>query len=103
MGLMNGYFRDAGATAQVVRPGGWYACGNIGYKDAQPEAIGNERVVAFVSLKRGQSLDRAALQAHLHQQLSPYKRPAHIEVVEDLPMTHSGKILKRQLVLKTSA
>ena len=29
-GLMQGYFRDAEATAQVMRPGGWYASGDLG-------------------------------------------------------------------------
>ncbi|MEO6291622.1 MAG: class I adenylate-forming enzyme family protein [Burkholderiaceae bacterium] len=31
VGLMPGYFRDADATAQVMRPGGWYASGDLGY------------------------------------------------------------------------
>ena len=29
-GLMPGYFRNAQATAQVMRPGGWYASGDLG-------------------------------------------------------------------------
>ena len=29
-GLMLGYFRDAAATALVMRPGGWYASGDLG-------------------------------------------------------------------------
>lgn len=29
-GLMLGYFRDAAATAQVMRPDGWYASGDLG-------------------------------------------------------------------------
>lgn len=33
VGLMPGYFRDAAATAQVMRDGGWYASGDIGYLD----------------------------------------------------------------------
>ncbi len=33
-GLMPGYFRDPEATAQVMRPGGWYASGDIGVRDA---------------------------------------------------------------------
>lgn len=32
-GLMLGYFRDAAATAQVMRPGGWYASGDLGRFD----------------------------------------------------------------------
>ncbi|WP_372657908.1 class I adenylate-forming enzyme family protein [Hydrogenophaga sp.] len=33
VGLMPGYFRDPTATAQVMRPGGWYASGDLGYLD----------------------------------------------------------------------
>lgn len=33
-GLMPGYFRDPQATAAVMRPGGWYASGDIGEMDA---------------------------------------------------------------------
>jgi acyl-CoA synthetase (AMP-forming)/AMP-acid ligase II len=32
-GLMAGYFRDADATAAVMKPGGWYASGDLGYLD----------------------------------------------------------------------
>jgi acyl-CoA synthetase (AMP-forming)/AMP-acid ligase II len=31
VGLMPGYFRDAAATKQVIREGGWYASGDLGY------------------------------------------------------------------------
>jgi acyl-coenzyme A synthetase/AMP-(fatty) acid ligase len=64
----------------------------------RPECDGNEEVVAFVTLKPGCTLDRAALDAHLREQLAPYKRPARIEVVDAFPMTHSGKVLKRELL-----
>jgi acyl-CoA synthetase (AMP-forming)/AMP-acid ligase II len=33
VGLMPGYFRDADATTGVMRPGGWYASGDLGYVD----------------------------------------------------------------------
>jgi acyl-coenzyme A synthetase/AMP-(fatty) acid ligase len=63
----------------------------------RPEADGNEQVVAFVELRHGATLDRAALDAHLKEQLAPYKRPAAVHVVAAFPMTGSGKILKREL------
>ncbi|HEY2927658.1 class I adenylate-forming enzyme family protein [Piscinibacter sp.] len=140
-GLMAGYFRDEAATAAVMKPGGWYASGDLGTLDAEgalfvvgrlkemiirsgfnvypgeveaalhgfaairaaavlgrPERDGNEEVVAFVTLKPGCELNRAALDAHLREHLAPYKRPARIKVVEAFPMTHSGKVLKRELL-----
>ncbi|MBQ0132907.1 MAG: acyl--CoA ligase [Comamonas sp.] len=33
-GLMPGYFRDPQATAEAMRPGGWYASGDLGILDA---------------------------------------------------------------------
>ncbi|MEY4750121.1 MAG: hypothetical protein RIQ60_2335 [Pseudomonadota bacterium] len=64
----------------------------------QGEDAGNEDIVAFVQLRVGEAvLDRDALDAHLRQQLSPYKRPQRLHVVDHLPMTASGKVLKRAL------
>ena len=145
-GLFPGYFRNAEATAQVMRPGGWYASGDLGclaedgalfvlgrlkemiirsgfnVYPAEVEAAlhafpaielsavvgqptpgddaGNEEVVAFVVLRQGATLDRAALDAHLRERLAPYKRPQRVQVMETLPMTQSGKVLKRRLVVR---
>jgi acyl-CoA synthetase (AMP-forming)/AMP-acid ligase II len=139
-GLMLGYFRDAAATAQVMRPGGWYATGDLGRFDADgalfvvgrlkemiirsgfnvypaeietvigrfdgvhlcavvgvPEADGNEQIVAFVEMNPGAVLDEVALRTHLVGHLSPYKRPARIEVIDAMPTTANGKLLKREL------
>ncbi|MDD2546192.1 MAG: class I adenylate-forming enzyme family protein [Burkholderiaceae bacterium] len=141
VGLMPGYFRDPESTAQVMRPGGWYASGDLGRQDAdgavyvvgrlkemiirsgfnvypgevesvltqfpriqraavvgRKQADGNEEVLAFVETVGRQPLDEGALKAYLTDQLAPYKRPSRVIVVEALPMTHSGKILKRSLL-----
>jgi acyl-coenzyme A synthetase/AMP-(fatty) acid ligase len=39
-----------------------------------------------------------ALQAHLRANLAPYKQPAQVRVVHELPSTASGKVLKRELL-----
>jgi acyl-CoA synthetase (AMP-forming)/AMP-acid ligase II len=31
--VMDGYYRDAGATAEALRPGGWHGTGDVGYRD----------------------------------------------------------------------
>lgn len=66
----------------------------------EPEADGNERVVAFLELWPGAALDHEALRVHLAQHLSPYKRPARIEVISSLPITANGKVVKRALPLR---
>ena len=47
-------------------------------------------------------LDAAALQLHAHTHLTAYKRPSVITVVAEMPMTLSGKILKRELLERLS-
>lgn len=141
LGLMPGYFRDPQATAQVMRPGGWYASGDLGYQSedgalfvvgrlkemiirsgfnvypgevetvliqhpsirsaavvGRKQSDGNEEVLAFVETTAAEPLDFVALQAYLAEHLAPYKRPSRIIAVNAMPMTHSGKVLKRSLL-----
>jgi long-chain acyl-CoA synthetase len=58
---------------------------------------GNEEVVAFLQVANRKSFDTTALSAFLAERLSPYKRPSHIRVLDNLPATASGKILKHEL------
>jgi acyl-CoA synthetase (AMP-forming)/AMP-acid ligase II len=62
------------------------------------EADGNEEVLAFVEKAPSATLDLEALRSHLAVLLSPYKRPSHVTVVRAMPMTPSGKVLKRELL-----
>jgi len=141
VGLMPGYFRDPEITEQVIKPGGWYASGDLGRQDAdgalqvvgrlkemiirsgfnvypgEVEAVflawpgvqraavagrktadGNEDILAFIEPKPGAQIDMDALKAHAHEHLSPYKRPSAVTLVAEMPMTLSGKVLKRELV-----
>lgn len=59
---------------------------------------GNEDILAFIEPQAGAQIDLDALQAHAHAHLSPYKRPAVLTLVSEMPMTLSGKVLKRELV-----
>ena len=145
VGLMPGYFRDPDITEQVMKPGGWYASGDLGrqsadgalqvvgrlkemiirsgfnvypgeveavllnYPGVQKAAVigrktadGNEEILAFVEPKFGIEIDASALQLHAHTHLTAYKRPSAITVVADMPMTLSGKILKRELLQRIS-
>ncbi|WP_246218922.1 class I adenylate-forming enzyme family protein [Pseudomonas izuensis] len=64
---------------------------------------GNEEVVAFVQVANRPSFDVADLRLFLVERLSPYKRPSHIHVLDSLPATASGKVLKHQLKLLAEA
>jgi acyl-CoA synthetase (AMP-forming)/AMP-acid ligase II len=58
---------------------------------------GNEEVVAFVQLLQGAKTSAADLMAHVAPQLTSYKRPSEIIVLDALPATSTGKILKHKL------
>lgn len=58
---------------------------------------GGEEVVAFVQLKQGSSTSENELSQHATQHLAPYKRPSHILLVPDMPVTLTGKVVKGEL------
>jgi len=58
---------------------------------------GNEHVIAYVQRKAHSTLTESVLQAFLKPSLSPYKRPATIIFIPQLPTAPSGKVLKHQL------
>jgi len=58
---------------------------------------GNEEVVAFVQLIQGATTSAEELKAHASSQLTSYKRPSDIVVLDALPATSTGKILKHKL------
>jgi acyl-CoA synthetase (AMP-forming)/AMP-acid ligase II len=58
---------------------------------------GNEEVVAFVELDPRHNVTPDQLQHYLTGQLSPYKCPSEIIIMQALPAAATGKILKSQL------
>jgi acyl-CoA synthetase (AMP-forming)/AMP-acid ligase II len=63
----------------------------------RPAPDGNEEVVAFVQPAPGVDVDPDRLADFAAGQLSPYKRPSQIVVLEHLPAGATGKILKNRL------
>lgn len=63
----------------------------------QTEADGNEMVVAFVVHDPTSPRDAAALEHHLRESLAPYKRPARIVRIDELPINANGKVVKLRL------
>tara|TARA_R110002020_G_scaffold475452_1_gene710127 strand:- start:4979 stop:6559 length:1581 start_codon:yes stop_codon:yes gene_type:complete len=56
-----------------------------------------EAVTAVVVLKQGTVISVEEIHAYCRENLSHYKAPKHIEIVDQLPKNASGKILKREL------
>lgn len=74
-------------------------------KVARSAVVGNtgadgENIVAFVELRRGETLRTGALAEHAAQSLAPYKRPSSYILVDALPLTPAGKILKSALAAR---
>lgn len=62
-----------------------------------PDEYRGETVKAYVSPRAGQHIDPDELVEHCKQQLAAYKYPRSVVVLEELPKTTTGKILRRQL------
>jgi long-chain acyl-CoA synthetase len=55
-----------------------------------------ETVKAF-SLKQGQAADEQELIAFCQERMAAYKYPRQVEIIDEVPKTATGKILRRQL------
>jgi long-chain acyl-CoA synthetase len=66
-----------------------------------PHDIHGEEIKAFVVLKEGTAASEAAIVAWSKDQMAAYKYPRIVEIRASLPMTATGKILKK--VLKAEA
>jgi long-chain acyl-CoA synthetase len=62
-----------------------------------PDEYRGETVKAFVSLKSGEHAGEAELIAFCKERMAAYKYPRQIEVLDELPKTPTGKILRREL------
>jgi long-chain acyl-CoA synthetase len=63
-----------------------------------PDLIKGEIACAYVMRTPGSSLDADALDAYARTRLAAYKRPRLIRFVETLPMSSTGKIMRRNLL-----
>ncbi len=62
-----------------------------------PDKEWGERVTAFVVVRPGHKIEGKELQAFLKERLSPFKVPKEYMMVEEIPKSPAGKILKREL------
>jgi long-chain acyl-CoA synthetase len=62
-----------------------------------PDGHSGEAVVAAVVLEPGAELDVEAARAYVRENLTPYKVPKRLVVVEELPKSLIGKVLRREV------
>jgi long-chain acyl-CoA synthetase len=62
-----------------------------------PDEQRGEVVRGYVSLRDGASVDEQELVSFCREQLAVYKCPREVVVIDDMPKTPSGKIVKREL------
>jgi fatty-acyl-CoA synthase len=63
----------------------------------RPDPHWGEIVVAYLVPAAGASIDPDDLRAHCRSALAAYKVPTSFEIVDEMPLNASGKILKREL------
>lgn len=83
----------AEVEAALYRLPGVAMCAVVGV----PDERWGETGAAFVVPASGAALDSAAVLAHLRAGLARYKVPRSVHIVEALPVSGAGKILKSQL------
>jgi acyl-CoA synthetase (AMP-forming)/AMP-acid ligase II len=59
-----------------------------------PDALWGEQVAAFIQPAEGRTPDPAALFAYCRERLAPFKTPRHWRIVDQFPLTPSGKVKK---------
>lgn len=62
-----------------------------------PDEYRGESVKAFVSMKPGSSATPEEIIAFCKERMAAYKYPRSIEIIDELPKTVTGKILRREL------
>ncbi|MCY7396792.1 MAG: AMP-binding protein [Nocardioides sp.] len=62
-----------------------------------PDEKRGETVKAFVSLKAGAEVTPEELVAHCKERMAAYKYPRQVVIIDELPKTVTGKILRREL------
>jgi long-chain acyl-CoA synthetase len=62
---------------------------------------GGEEVIAYVQFKPSSPAAEQDLAHYAAQHLAPYKRPSQILIVETMPLTTTGKVIKGELAKMT--
>jgi acetyl-CoA synthetase len=63
----------------------------------KPDPLRTEIVKAYVVLKAGATATEKELQDHVKQRLAQYSYPREVEFLDALPMTVTGKVIRKEL------
>ncbi|MEH6673266.1 MAG: AMP-binding protein [Sulfitobacter sp.] len=74
-------------------------CGVVG----KPDALRTEIVKAYVVRKSGATVDAQALQDWVKTRLASYSYPREVAFLDALPMTVTGKVIRRELKARAAA
>ena len=106
-----GYFYIVDRKKELIKPGGFQvwpreveevlqdhpAIQDVGVAGV-PDPKRGEAVKAWLVLNEGYSLTRDELKEWCQDKMANYKIPVEIEIRDELPKTHVGKLLRRELV-----
>ncbi len=68
----------------------------------RPDERTGETPIAFIVTEPSVEIDLDRIRAALDERLAPYKRPTDIHLIDQLPRTPSGKLLRRNLTVPAS-
>ena len=114
--IEDGYIRFVGREDDVITSSG-YRIGPAEIEDCllthpevatvgvvgKPDALRTEIVKAYVVLKAGAETGAEELQAWVKERLASYSYPREIAFVEALPMTVTGKVIRKELRARAAA
>ena len=63
-----------------------------------PDKVLGEEIAAFIQMKPGANFSSEEVMAYISQSLPKFKTPKYVYYMDEMPMTSTGKILKRKLV-----
>ena len=63
----------------------------------RPDAEWGESICAFVVVNVGREISTDEIESHCRSEMADYKRPRHVQFIDELPRNPTGKVLKRVL------
>ena len=69
----------------------------------KPDRLRTQIVKAYVVRKPGSDVDAEELRDHVRERLATYSYPREIEFLKELPMTVTGKVIRKDLKRRAAA